>query len=256
MLGAIIGDIIGSRFEARPIKSTDFELFTSRCSFTDDSVLTIAVADSLLQGAPYSQKLKEYYQRYPWAGFGGSFQIWAASDSKEPYNSLGNGSAMRVSPVAWYYNQRDQVLQQAEGSAAATHNHPEGIKGAQAVALSIHLARQGADKSTIKQEISQGFGYNLDRSLEDIRPGYSFDVTCPGSVPEALICFLEAQDFEQAIRNAVSLGGDSDTQACIAGSVAEAFFQGVPQELREQGLGFLDDFLQSKVEEFLKTMDN
>ncbi|MFP4392771.1 MAG: ADP-ribosylglycohydrolase family protein [Desulfohalobiaceae bacterium] len=256
MLGAIIGDIVGSRFEARPFKGTDFELFTQQCTFTDDTVLSVAVADSLLQRAPYSTKIKEYYRRYPWAGFGGSFQIWAASNSEEPYNSLGNGSAMRVSPVAWYYNQREQVLQQAENSAAVTHNHPEGIKGAQAVALAIHLARQGTDKAEIKSQISQGFGYNLDRSLEDIRPGYSFDVTCPGSVPEALICFLEAQDFEQAIRNAVSLGGDSDTQACIAGSVAEAFFQGVPQKLREQGLDFLDNFLQSKVEEFLKTVGN
>ncbi|MFO8031070.1 MAG: ADP-ribosylglycohydrolase family protein [Desulfohalobiaceae bacterium] len=252
MLGAIIGDIVGSRFEARPYKSTNFELFTPQCSFTDDTVLSVAVSDSLMQGAPYSQKLKEYYQRYPWAGFGGSFQIWAASDTEEPYNSLGNGSAMRVSPVAWYYNQREQVLQQAERSAAATHNHPEGIKGAQSVALAIHLARQGKDKENIKQEISQNFGYNLDRTIEEIRPGYSFDVTCPGSVPEALICFLEAQDFEQALRNAVSLGGDSDTQACIAGSVAEAFFQGVPQEIRDQGLSFLDGFLKGKVEEFLK----
>lgn len=252
MLGAIIGDIVGSRFEARPIKSGDFELLNSQCTFTDDTVLTVAVADSLLQDAPYAQKLKEYYRKYPWAGFGGSFQVWAASDSEQPYNSLGNGSAMRVSPVAWYYNQREQVLQQAEKSAAVTHNHSEGIKGAQAVALAIHLARQGMDKEKIKQHISQEFGYDLDRRLDQIRPGYSFDVTCPGSVPEALICFLQAEDFEQALRNAVSLGGDSDTQACIAGAVAEAYFQGVPREILEQGLKFLDGFLKGKVEKFLK----
>lgn len=250
MLGAIAGDIIGSRYEAHPYKGKDFELFTPQSRFTDDSVLTVAVAESLLNGIPYLQNLKAYFRRYPMAGYGGNFAAWAASDSIQPYYSFGNGSAMRVSPVAWLCDQEDEVLKQAEESAAATHNHPEGIKGAQAVALAVFLARQSKDKETIKKTIQSRFGYNLSRSLDSIRPGYRFDVTCQGAVPEALIAFLESKDYEDAVRNAVSLGGDSDTQACIAGGVAEAFFGGVPEGIAQAAMNRLDDHLRQKVNRF------
>jgi ADP-ribosylglycohydrolase len=251
MLGAVAGDIVGSRFEGRPTKSKDFELFAPESTFTDDTVLTVAVAECLLQGRPYAEVLKEYYRRYPYAGYGGSFMSWAASERSGPYNSFGNGSAMRVSPVGWYYESLEEVLQQAERSAAVTHNHPEGIKGAQAVAAAIFWARKGWRKEEIRREVSQRFGYDLDRSLEEIRPRYAFDVTCQGSVPEALICFFEAEDFEDALRNAVSLGGDSDTQACIAGAVAEASFGAVPRPIVSEALDRLDTALREQAIEFV-----
>ena len=250
MLGAIAGDIIGSRFEAWPCKGKDFELLTPQSRFTDDSVLTVAVAESLMEGIPFWQNLKTYFRRYPLAGYGGSFAVWAASDSSQPYSSFGNGSAMRVSPVGWLCHQEDQVLAQAEQSAAATHNHPEGIKGAQAVAQAVFLARNGRSKEAIRRVIQTRFNYDLSRTLEAIRPGYSFDVTCQGSVPEALIAFFEADDYEDAVRNAVSLGGDSDTQACIAGGVAEAFFGGVPEPIALEALKRLDDHLRHRVQRF------
>ena len=250
MLGAISGDIIGSRFEAWPIKRKDFQLFTGNSRFTDDSVLTLALADSLLHNVPYSQNLKTFFLRYPSAGYGGTFALWAASKQSEPYYSFGNGSAMRVSPVGWYFHDPKAVLEQAGASAAVTHNHPEGIKGAQAVALGVFLARQGWDKKNIKERIQTELGYNLSISLEDIRPEYSFDVTCQGSVPQAIVAFLESADFEDAVRNAVSLGGDSDTQACMAGALAEAFYGGVPQDVARESLTRLDDFLRSIVYSF------
>ena len=250
MLGAIAGDIIGSRFEGRPYKGKDFDLFSDQSRFTDDSVLTVAVAESLLSGTPYWQNLKAYFRRYPMAGYGGNFAAWAASDSTQPYYSFGNGSAMRVSPVGWLCDQEDEVLKEAEQSAAATHNHPEGIKGAQAVALAVFLARQSKDKETIRKTIQSRFGYDLSRSLDSIRPGYRFDVTCQGSVPEALIAFLEAKDYEDAVRNAVSLGGDSDTQACIAGGVAEAFYGGVAEGIAKAAMNRLDGHLRQAVNRF------
>jgi ADP-ribosylglycohydrolase len=242
MLGGIAGDLVGSRFEARPTKSRDFELVTPQCRITDDSVLSLAVAHSLLNNIPYAENLKAFFHRYPRAGYGGSFMIWAASGDSEPYYSFGNGSAMRVSPIGWYWSTEEDVLREASTSAAVTHNHPEGIKGAQAVALAVYRARQEWSKEAIRQEIAERFGYDLSRSLGDIRPGYSFDVTCQGSVPEALIAFLEAGDFEDALRNAVSLGGDSDTQACIAGAVAEAFYGEIPQLLSDAVFRELDSF--------------
>ena len=250
MLGAISGDIIGSRFEARPIQSKDFELFTAQSRFTDDSVLTIALADSLLQDVPFSQNLKTFFTRYPQAGYGGTFAVWAASNQVEPYYSFGNGSAMRVSPVGWFFDDEQSVLDQAEASAAVTHNHPEGIKGAQAVALGVFLARKGWAKKDIQDRIKTQFGYHLDTSLDQIRPTYSFDVTCQGSVPQAIVAWLESTDFEDAVRNAVSLGGDSDTQACMAGALAEAFYGGVPQDVAKESLIRLDDFLRGIVSSF------
>jgi ADP-ribosylglycohydrolase len=231
MLGAIAGDIIGSRFEWHNIKTKNFELFSSASRFTDDTVLTVALADSLLSGVPYVEKLKEYYRRYPAAGYGGRFQLWARSDSTEPYFSFGNGSAMRV-----------------------THNHPEGIKGAQATAAAIFLARSGENKADIRDFIRERFAYDFDWRLADIRPHYIFDVTCQGSVPQALQAFFEATGFEDAVRNAVSIGGDSDTIACITGGIAEAFYGEVPAGIRKNVFALLDEPLTAVTKRFMQTI--
>ncbi len=259
MLGAIIGDIVGSRFEHAGIKSKEFDLFNRQSVFTDDTVHTIAVADSLLHKAPYKEKFREYFQLYPNAGYGGRFRRWARSPRPVPYGSYGNGSAMRVSPIGWLYNTLEEVLEEALHSAEVTHNHPEGIRGAQATAAAVYYARQNADKEAIKNYIEENFGYNLSSTLDDIRPAYSYDVSCQGSVPQAMIAFLESTDFEDAIRNAVSLGGDSDTQACIAGSIAEAYYGEIPEGLAKEALSRLDERLlgiynsfQERVSETIK----
>ncbi|MBM4270674.1 MAG: ADP-ribosylglycohydrolase family protein [Deltaproteobacteria bacterium] len=231
MLGAIAGDIIGSVYEAHPVKSAEFPLFSRYSTFTDDTVLTVAVAYAILERAEYAETLKSFGRRYPDAGYGMSFYHWMFSPSAAPYNSWGNGSAMRVSPVGFACDSVEDVLHEAERSAAVTHNHPEGIKGAQATALAIFFARRRESKETIKREIQERFDYNLERTLDDIRPWYSFDVSCQGSVPESIIAFLEAESFEDAIRKAVSLGGDSDTMACIAGGIAHAFYGEVPENI-------------------------
>jgi ADP-ribosylglycohydrolase len=254
MLGAIAGDIIGSRFEWRNIKTTDFELFSPQSRFTDDTVLTVALADSLLSCTSYVEKLKEYYHRYPDAGYGGRFHLWAASDSREPYYSFGNGSAMRVSPVGWYFNDLSTVLSEARRSAAVTHNHPEGLKGAEAAAAAIFLARSGENKAEIKKFIEERFAYDFDWKLDDIRPHYTFDVTCQGSVPQALQAFFESTDFENAIRCAVSIGGDSDTIACITGGIAEAFYGEVPAGIRREVFPRLDGPLAAVTREFMRTV--
>ena len=250
MIGAIAGDIIGSVYEHFSIKTTEFELFHQASRFTDDTVLTVAVADSIINSKDYAQTLKEYTRRYPNAGYGGNFFQWAFSDSFEPYYSFGNGSAMRVSPVGFAFNDLHTVLEEAERSASVTHNHPEGIKGAQAVAAAVHLARHDYSKRKIKNYITEQFGYNLDRTLEQIRPNYQFDVTCQGSVPEAIIAFLEAEDFEDAIRKAVSLGGDSDTIACMTGAMAQAYFGEVPYKIEEKARSMLPQELLKVIDEF------
>jgi ADP-ribosylglycohydrolase len=256
MLGAIAGDMIGSRFEAawNQIKSTEFELFTERSVFTDDSVLTVAIASAILEGTDYGSSLKHFGRLYPNAGYGGAFYDWIHSVSSEPYNSWGNGSAMRVSPVGWAFNSLDDVLGEARESAAVTHNHPEGIKGAQAAALAVYLARTGATKQGIKRELNERFSYDLDRTLGEIRPYYTFDVSCQGSVPESIIAFLESEDFEGAVRNAVSLGGDADTMACIAGAIAEAFYGGVPEAIANEVRVRFPDELLRLTDEFEKTV--
>lgn len=233
MIGAIAGDIIGSVFENQPIKATDFPLFSASSRFTDDTVLTVAIAHSILSGRDYVSSLKKFGRKYPHAGYGGTFYQWMHSDINEPYNSWGNGSAMRVSPVGLAFNSINDVLSEAEKSAVVTHNHPEGIKGAQATALAIFLARMGEAKEIIKDEITRRFGYDLNRKLDVIRPGYSFDVSCQGSVPESIIAFLESENYEDAIRKGISLGGDSDTIACITGGIAHAYYQDVPEEIRK-----------------------
>lgn len=252
MLGAIAGDIIGSVYEHRRIKTKQFPLFSSHSRFTDDTVLTVAVAHALLTGDDLVDVFHQYVDRYPRAGYGGTFVRWATAREREPYNSWGNGSAMRASPTAYAADSLDDVLERARWSAEVTHSHPEGIKGAQATAAAVYLAREGADKSQIKREIEERFGYDLSTPLDTIRDGYSFDVSCQGSVPESLISFLEAESFEDAVRNAVSLGGDADTMACIAGAVAEPFF-GIPDEIREQALARLDEPLEYVVKQFQTT---
>ena len=223
MLGAIAGDVIGSVYEAHPIKYTDFPLFGRSSHFTDDTVLTVAAAYSILEKVDYATAFKTFGRRYPGAGYGSSFYQWIFSPDGRPYNSWGNGSAMRVSPVGFAFESIDAVLEEAERSASVTHNHPEGIKGAQATALAVFLARKGENTDFIKSKIEKRFNYNLNRTLEDIRPEYRFDVSSQGSVPESIIAFLESNNFEDAVRKAVSLGGDSDTMACIAGGIAHAF---------------------------------
>ncbi|MBP7586032.1 MAG: ADP-ribosylglycohydrolase family protein [Spirochaetes bacterium] len=252
MIGAITGDIVGSIYEHRPIKRTDFPLFDRSCRFTDDTVLTVAVADAILCGAPYAEKLREWHALYPHAGYGGSFRRWASTPGAGPYNSWGNGSAMRVSPVGYAFDTIGCVLDQAARSAEVTHNHPEGIKGASAVAAAIFMARTGSSKHDIGGFVESEFGYDMSRTIDGIRPSYRFDVSCQGSVPEALMAFMESVDFEDAVRKAVSLGGDSDTIACIAGAVAEAFYGGVPGSIRARALAHLDDRLRGVVGRFVE----
>jgi len=250
MLGAIAGDVIGSIYEGRPIKTTDFELFNPRCTFTDDTVLTVATMDCILHQRDYADTYRKYYRRYPYAGYGGYFIRWALTPGAGPYNSLGNGSAMRVSPIGFAYQTLDEVLKQARESAQVTHNHPEGIKGSQAVAAAIFMARTGKSKREIKEFIEKNFHYDLGESLEDIRRWYGFDPTCPGSVPQAIIAFLESEDYEDTVRKAISLGGDSDTLACMAGGIAEAYYGEVPKKIKDFVLGKLDEFMQVIIDEF------
>ena len=250
MLGAITGDIVGSIYEWDNIKTKDFPLFTERNSFTDDSVLTVALADAILNHSDYGRVMREYYRRYPYAGYGGSFLQWARDPSAGPYNSWGNGAAMRTSSVGFAFGSLDEVLEKAKLFASHTHNHPEGIKGAQATSACIFLARTGSSKDDIKSYVIDQFGYDLSRTLDEIRPDYHFDVSCQGTVPEAITAFLESTAFEDAIRNAISLGGDSDTLACITGGIAEAFYGEIPQDIREQSMSQLDETLQEVVTQF------
>jgi len=250
MLGAIAGDIIGSVYEFSNIKSTVFPLITDRSDFTDDTVLTIATADCILSNGKYPEYYKKYFRKYPGRGYGGNFSIWGESDDIDPYNSYGNGSAMRVAPVGYVSNKIGDVLEEAKSCAEATHNHPEGIKGAQAVASCVYLAKEGKKKEEIKEYIINNFGYDLNDSLDNIRPGYSFDVTCQGSVPQAITAFLESDDFEDGLRKAISIGGDSDTIACITGAVAEAFYGGVPEDIKSKVLLKLDEDMLETVSKF------
>jgi len=240
MIGTIVGDIIGSWYEFHGIKSKEFELFHPQSRFTDDTVLSMAVAKSILDGEPYLKNIVDFGLRYFDAGYGGSFRRWLKGEEHLPYNSWGNGSAMRVSPVAWAFDSEEKVLKEAKKIAEITHNHPEGIKGAKSVALAIFMARQGVTKEEIKERISTEFEYNLDRTLDEIRPTYKFEVSCQKSVPESIICFLESTSFEDAVRNAISLGGDADTMGAIAGGIAEAYY-GIPKEIKERVYGYLND---------------
>lgn len=242
MYGAILGDIIGSPYEFdMGNKSKDFPLFSKSSIFTDDTVMTIAVAEGFM-GAPDNEavirlrlicSMQKWGCRYPYAGYGLRFQNWLESKNPRPYNSFGNGSAMRVSSVAWLYDDLDTVRHMARLSAEVTHNHPEGIKGAEATASAIFMARTGSSKSEIKAYIEEQFEYDLSRTCDEIRPNYHHVESCQKTVPEAITAFLEGDSFEDVIRTAVSLGGDCDTLTCIAGSIAEGFY-GVPEALKQE----------------------
>lgn len=262
MYGAIAGDIIGSVYEWHNIDHKDFKLFRRQSHFTDDSAMTIAVGEALMkaeaegslseEGAVTEyviESMRHWGKEYPNCGFGGRFRAWLSAGSTEPYNSWGNGSAMRVSAAGWMEDDLQKTRKLARWTAEVTHNHPEGIKGAEAVVSAIFLARTGAAKEEIKRYITDAFGDDLDRTCDEIRPGYGFDVSCQGSVPEAIISFLEGTDFEDTIRNAVSLGGDSDTIAAIAGSIAEAFY-GVPDDIKSECEERLPDDLRSILREY------
>lgn len=224
MWGAIIGDVVGSLFERFNHKSKDFELFHALSHYTDDTVMTIATMDALLRNIPFEVAYKEWYRKYPKAGYGQRFREWGKDDSYEPLRSYGNGSAMRVSPVAYWKDSFEEIMEIAKQSTNVTHNHPEGVKGAQAVASAIFLARTNKSKEEIKKFIEETFDYDLSEPTDSIRKWYKFDVTCQGSVPQAIRCFYEATDFEDAIRLAISIGGDSDTIGCMTGSMAEAYY--------------------------------
>lgn len=260
MIGAIIGDIVGSRFELDfdedNFKSKDFKLFTKRSFFTDDSVLSIAICDALMRSKADHSDLSEQAaasmrsigKEYPRCGYGGMFWEWLYSSNPKPYYSFGNGAAMRVSACGYVGNSIDEVKALSKSVTEVTHNHPEGIKGAEAVAVAIFLARTGKSMDEIRAHIVNNY-YPLDFTIDDIRETYEFSSTCQGSIPQSLEAFLEATDFEDAIRNAVSLGGDTDTMAAIAGSVAEAYY-GVPDEIRKRAVGFLDNRLKRVLDEF------
>lgn len=252
MLGAIAGDIIGSIYERKNIKTKSFELFSPQCSFTDDSVLTIALADSILTGATYTDNLKKYFRLYPHRGYGATFYEWAGSQSSTPYNSYGNGAAMRISPAGFAYDNLDEVLQKAKEFTEITHNHPEGIKGAKATAASVFLARTGRSKEEIRDYVEKTFGYDLSHHIDDIRPDYHFDISCQGTVPQAIRAFIDSTDFEDAVRNAISIGGDSDTLACITGAIAQAYYSNVPEAIAVKVYEILDERLGEITKEFMK----
>ena len=264
MLGAIIGDISGSRFERRSRKSKEFELLSARkgCRPTDDSIMTLAIARAILDCRDDYSVLSEQAvssmqtlgREYPYAGYGGRFKNWIFSLNPAPYYSYGNGAAMRVSPCGFAASSLEEASAFAREVTKVTHDHPEGMKAAEAVSSAIYLARTGKSLGEIRDAIESNY-YKIDFTLDEIRPGYSFDVTCQGSVPQAIMCFLEAEDYEDAIRNAVSLGGDADTQAAMAGAIAEAFF-GIPDELQEEGLSYLDDTLQEYYWEYADRLYN
>ena len=257
MYGAILGDIIGSPFEFdRGDKTKEFDLFTKGCDFTDDSVMTIAVGEALLAVGPEATvkeieeavvtNMQDWGKRYPYAGYGGRFRYWLRERNPRPYGSYGNGSAMRVSAVGWLYDSLERTREVARATANVTHNHPEGIKGAEATASAIYMARNESSKEKIKEYIEREFHYNLDRTLDEIRPGYHMDETCQRTVPEAIIAFLESKDFEDAIRNAVSLGGDTDTLGAITGSIAEAFY-GISDVLIAECRSRIDEGLMTDI---------
>jgi ADP-ribosylglycohydrolase len=259
MFGAVAGDIIGSVYEFWNTKSTDFELFNKNSRFTDDSVMTLAVAKWLIEDGSHSafqliKCMQELGQRHPNAGYGGRFIEWLFEEEPQPYNSWGNGAGMRVSPVALYAQTLEETLELAEITASVSHNHPEGVKGAQAIATSVFLCKQGKSKQEIKEYVEQTFGYNLHRTIAEIRPRYRFDVSCQGSVPEAIIAFLEGNSFEEVIRLAISLGGDSDTIGAMAGAMAACRYP-IPEEIAERCDSLLTEDLRDIKDEFCDFID-
>ena len=245
IIGAIAGDVIGSAYEFHPTRDYGFDLFTPKTTFTDDTVLTMANAQWLLEDESHSPEtlvkiMQDMCHRYEWRGYGARFVQWIVSSNPQPYGSFGNGSAMRVSPVGYYAKSLDEALELAKISAEVTHNHPEGIKGAQATAAAIFLARQGKTKQEISKYVAETFNYDLCRTLEQIRPDYTFDETCQRTVPEAITCYMEGRDYEDVVRLAVSLAADADTLAGIAGSIASATMD-VPNEISQRVISLLSE---------------
>ena len=276
MIGAIIGDIVGSRFEFNNHRSKDFELFTDECEATDDSIMTLAVAKAIMETEKKMKPLlsqrennheynlllesmaikymQEIGRKYPYCGYGGMFRHWVFSDNPKPYNSYGNGAAMRISPVGFFAVTEYELRELSKIVTAVTHNHEEGIKGAEAVALSIFMAKRGATKEEIRNEINENY-YGLDFTIDEIRDTYRFNETCQGTVPQAIVAFFESSSFEDAIRTAISVGGDSDTLAAITGSIAEAYY-GVPEDIKEKVLTYLNTELRSIYDEWCEFMSN
>ncbi len=274
MIGAIIGDIAGSRFEFNNHRSKEFELFTDECNVTDDSIMTIAVAKAIMETGKNLKLLSNdsknnyyYYKllksmtirymqkigrKYPHCGYGGMFGQWIFSDNPKPYYSFGNGAAMRISPVGFIAPTEDEARKLSETITAVTHNHKEGIKGAEATVISIYMAKHGASKEEIRQKINEDY-YNLNFTIDEIRDTYEFNETCQETVPQAIVAFLESDSFEDAIRTAISVGGDSDTLAAITGSIAEAYY-GVPEDIKEKALTYLDTELRSIYDEWCETI--
>jgi ADP-ribosylglycohydrolase len=248
VLGAIAGDMIGSMWEAAGEKRYEFPLFTEHSRFTDDTVMTVAVAQAILGDRDYAKAMRALGRRHPLVGFGGHFLDWLLHEELGPYGSYGNGAAMRASPVGHAAGTLEEALAEARRSAEVTHDHPDGVAGAQAVALAVFMARAGASKPDIRDEVQGRFGYDLRRSVAQVRATYTFDVAARNSVPEAILCFLEAPDFEASVRNCVSLGGDADTMACIAGAIAEAHWGGVPEPIAAEARARLP-------EEFAQVLD-
>lgn len=256
MLGAVIGDIIGSLYEGEGKKGMDLPFFAYFKDgdyindFTDDTVLTVAIAESILDDIPYAQNIKEFALEYPGRGYGNMFLKWMYDDKSKPYNSYGNGSGMRVSPISFAFDSLEKVLEEAKKSAEITHNHPEGIKGAQAIASAGFLARQGKSKPEIRQYIQNTFAYDMNRTIESIRPNNKFTVICQETVPESIIAFLDSHDFESAIRLAISIGGDTDTIAAMAGGIAQSYYQYIPQNLINISKKVLNEYLWEVIERF------
>jgi ADP-ribosylglycohydrolase len=274
LIGAIIGDIAGSRFEFNNHRSKEFELFTDECNVTDDSIMTLAVAKAIMETGKNLKLLSNdsknnyyYYKllksmtirymqkigrKYPHCGYGGMFGQWIFSDNPKPYYSFGNGAAMRISPVGFIAPTEDEARKLSETITAVTHNHKEGIKGAEATVISIYMAKHGASKEEIRQKINEDY-YNLNFTIDEIRDTYEFNETCQETVPQAIVAFLESDSFEDAIRTAISVGGDSDTLAAITGSIAEAYY-GVPEDIKEKALTYLDTELRSIYDEWCETI--
>ena len=260
MLGAVLGDIVGSVYEFKNIRTKEFPLISKNSTFTDDTVMTFAIAKAILVSKKNHYKdeevkkecikqMHEFGYKYPGRGYGGMFYTWLYTDREKPYNSFGNGSAMRVSSVGWLFDTLEEVEHYAKLTAEVTQNHPEGIKGAQAIASCIYLARQGQSKEYIKTYVSETYGYSLDEPIDHIREHYTFNETCQGSVPQAIRAFYESEDYEDALRNAISIGGDSDTIACMSGAIAEAYY-GMPEELKEMALDKITDEMREIYGEF------
>jgi type I restriction enzyme M protein len=258
MLGAIIGDIIGSRFEFNNIKTKDFELFDKTCFMTDDSIMTLAVAEICINNYFSNSKeiintFKKWGNLYPNCGYGERFYNWLFSNNNEPYNSFGNGSAMRISPVAYYAKNEEEIIKYAKAVTEVTHNHPEGIKGALVTAMCIFYARIGKTKEEIKQYVKKY--YNIDFDYEKLKKEYKFNSSCMESVPQAIYCFLISNDFEDCIKTTISIGGDSDTTTCIACSIAEAYY-GIPEHIKKEVYKYIPDNIQQKIKEFYNSIES